>query len=582
MALARRRHIPQPVPSPLVGEGTLQCLFRVLVNSLTMLKRNLAYLFLAAVCALAAAPARAGDLALTGRVSSAEEGAMEGVLVSAHRDGSPITVTVVTDAGGRYGFPADRLAPGAYALAIRAVGYELDGAATAAVAAERTATADLRLRKAKDLAAQLTSTEWLTSMPGTAEQKRPLIECMSCHTLERVVRSKYSADAFIGVLERMQGYANNTTLQRPQRRVAERHMSEKRARELADYVASVNLSKSPTWSYPLVPLARPRGRATRVIITEYALPRPTIAPHDVRPDADGFVWYSNFVEPYIGRLDPKSGAHSEFRYDTPKPDFPVGALALEPDQDGNWWLSLMFQSGLMRFDPRTREFRHFPIPPELMTDATQQSLLMPGRAHVDGKVWTNDVSTHNILRLDLATGKYEEIDPFKSLPKGRQHSPYGMTADAENNLYFMDFGDESVGRVDARTLRTTLYPTPTPASRPRRTMMDAHGKVWFAEFAANKVAMFDPATETFKEWNVPTPHTYPYDVYMDRHGELWSGSMSSDRVLRLDPATGQSVEYLLPHQTNIRRIFIDDTTTPATFWAGNNHHAAIVKLEPLD
>jgi len=53
-------------------------------------------------------------------------------------------------------------------------------------------------------------------------------------------------------------------------------------------------------------------------------------------------------------------------------------------------------------------------------------------------------------------------------------------------------------------------------------------------------------------------------------------------VLRLDPATGQSVEYLLPHQTNIRRIFIDDTTTPATFWAGNNHHAAIVKLEPLD
>jgi virginiamycin B lyase len=32
----------------------------------------------------------------------------------------------------------------------------------------------------------------------------------------------------------------------------------------------------------------------------------------------------------------------------------------------------------------------------------------------------------------------------------------------------------------------------------------------------------------------------------------------------------------------VRRIFIEDTTTPVTFWAGNNHHAAIVKLEPLD
>ncbi|HEY2136364.1 MAG TPA: hypothetical protein VGH49_10770, partial [Xanthobacteraceae bacterium] len=173
-------------------------------------------------------------------------------------------------------------------------------------------------------------------------------------------------------------------------------------------------------------------------------------------------------------------------------------------------------------------------------------------------------------------------DPFRGMPKGRLHSPYGMAADANNNLYYMDFGDESVGRVDARTLRTTLYPTPTPASRPRRTMMDDKGRLWFAEFAANKVAMFDTAREKFTEWDVPTPHTYPYDVYLDHNGELWSGSMSNDRVLRLDPASGQSTEYLLPHPTNIRRIFVDDKTTPVTLWAGNNHHAAIVKLEPLD
>jgi virginiamycin B lyase len=54
--------------------------------------------------------------------------------------------------------------------------------------------------------------------------------------------------------------------------------------------------------------------------------------------------------------------------------------------------------------------------------------------------------------------------------------------------------------------------------------------------------------------------------------------MSSDRVQRLDPATGQVIEYLLPHQTNIRRIFIDNSTPHPTFWAGNNHHAAIIKL----
>jgi streptogramin lyase len=540
-------------------------------------------LWFAIFFALAPGELRAQDaVALAGQVTSAEEGAMEGVLVSAQRSGSPITVTVVTDQSGHYGFPAARLAPGTYALRIRAIGYELDGAGAAEVAAGRATTADLRLHKAQDLASQLTSTEWLISMPGTAEQKRPLIECMSCHTVERIVRSRLRAPELAGVLKRMQNYANNSTVQHPQKRVVERELSDKRAAEVADYLETINLSAGESWSYPLQTLPRPKGRATRVIITEYALPRPTIAPHDVRPDAQGFVWYSNFVEPYLGRLDPRTGAHSEFRYELPKPNFPAGALALEPDQDGNWWLSMMFQSGLLRFDTKMKSFRHFPIPPELMTDATQQSLVMPGRAKVDGKVWTNDVETHTILRLDLATGAYERIDPFRAMPKGRQHSPYGLAADPANNLYFMDFGDESVGRVDAKTLRTTLYPTPTAASRPRRTMMDAKGGLWFAEFAANKVAMFDTAKESFKEWDVPTPHTYPYDVFLDHNGELWSGSMSSDRVLRLDPASGQSTEYLLPHQTNIRRIFVDDKTTRVTLWAGNNHHATIVKLEPLD
>ena len=546
-------------------------------------RRRFAVAVLLVLLACLTGAASAQDLALTGTVTSADEGAMEGVLVSAQRAGSPITVTVVSDALGRYRFPADRLAAGAYTLAIRAAGFVLGGAATAEVAAGRTATADLKLRKAPDLAAQLTSTEWLNSMPGSAAPKLPLIECMSCHTLERVLRSKFTANELMGVLRRMQGYANNSTTQHPQLRVAARELSEKRARELSDYLATVNLSGGrETWNFPLETLPRPHGRATHVIITEYALPRPTIAPHDVRPDAQGFVWYSNFVEPYIGRLDPKTGAHAEFRYDLPKPKFPQGALALEPDHDGNWWLAMMFQSGLMRFDPRTKTFRHFPIPPEQMTDATQQSLMMPGRSQIDGKVWTNDVSTHEILRLDLATGAYERVNPFQNMPKGRQHSPYGMAADAQNNLYFMDFGDESIGHVDAKTLRTTLYATPTPHSRPRRGMMDDKGRLWFAEFAANKVGMFDPAREDFTEWAAPTPHTYPYDVYFDRQGELWSGSMSSDRVLRLDPATGQSIEYLLPHPTNIRRIFIDDTGTPATLWAGNNHHASIVKLEPLD
>ena len=181
------------------------------------------------------------------------------------------------------------------------------------------------------------------------------------------------------------------------------------------------------------------------------------------PTPHGFIWYSNFVEPYLGRLDPRTGAHEEFAYPLPKPNFPAGALALEPDQDGNWWLALMFQGGLAKFDTRTKTFRLYPLPPELNDDTAQQSMVMPRQSHVDGKVWTNDVNSHSILRLDLATGAYEVVDPFKDMPVGRNHSPYGMIADKDNNLFFMDFGDESIGRVDAKTFRGTIYQTPTAA-----------------------------------------------------------------------------------------------------------------------
>ena len=50
------------------------------------------------------------------------------------------------------------------------------------------------------------------------------------------------------------------------------------------------------------------------------------------------------------------------------------------------------------------------------------------------------------------------------------------------------------------------------------------------------------------------------------------------------PALAQAPgpEPVLPRTTNIRRVFVDNSTTPVTFWTGSNHGAAIIKLEPLD
>ena len=534
------------------------------------------------------APTGAQVAPLTGKVSSAEEGAMEGVLVSAKRDGATVTVTVVTDNQGRYSFPAGRLKPGHYSLRVRAVGYDLDATATADVAANASARVDLKLRKTEDLASQLSNGEWITSAPGTDQQKNGLLNCLGCHTLERVVKSRHSADDFMQVLPRMQGYVNQSIPAHPQLRRAERLMEERGDqrvqvhRNLAEYLATINLSKGPQWAYALETLPRPSGRATRVVITEYDLGRETIEPHDVIVDKYGIAWYSSFGEPFLGRLDPKTGKVTEFPLPELKRDFPTGSLGLRTDPAGNLWLGMMYQGGIAKFDPKTEKLTTWSLPPAVNIDAAQVNMVSPQRSDVDGKVWTQNNGFAGIHRLDLASGAIETFEPFRDAPKGEAHNIYDVIPDSKNNVYFTDFRQRHIGRIDAKTGAIKLYAVPTPASAPRRGTMDADDRLWFAEYRANRVAVFDTRREEFKEWPMPTAWTAPYDVVLDKNGEAWTGSMSTDRVVRLDPATGSTVEYLLPRETNIRRVFVDNSTSPVTFWVGSNHGASIVKLEPLD
>src|SRR6267378_4752014 len=245
--------------------------------------------------------------ALTGQVTSAEEGPMEGVLVTAKKADSTIAITVVTDVQGRYRFPSTKLEPGHYAISIRAVGYDLDGPSAVDIAAQQGATADLKLRKASNLSMQLTNAEWIESVPGTQEQKSSLRNCVTCHTLQRPIRSIHDADEFVQVQERMASYVNQSIPEVPQTRLADRlAVQQQRGEEggqsrqlqarqkMAEFLSSINLSAESTWSYPLKTFPRPTGRATHVIITEYDLPKPTRQPHDVIVDSDGMAWYISF------------------------------------------------------------------------------------------------------------------------------------------------------------------------------------------------------------------------------------------------------------------------------------------------
>jgi virginiamycin B lyase len=525
--------------------------------------------------------------ALTGQVTSGEEGAMEGVLVSARKDGSTITVTVVTDANGQYSFPADRLGAGHYALTIRAAGYNLD-APTAVDIADGAPKADIRVVKTKNLANQLSNAEWLLSAPGPDNLKANMTNCVSCHTLQRVFSSSHDAEEFKQIFQRMGGYSPGSTPAHPQRllpgpRGDRSPMPPSQWEAMSNWLASVDLSTTYTRPYELQTLPRPKGAATKVIYTEYDLPRKETQPHDVIVDQDGMVWYSDFSNQFAGVLDPKTGKATDIPIPVLKPEEPRGSLEIELDgTKKNVWLAMMYQAGVARIDRLTHQVTTYAFPKEWQSTSAQASMVSPQHDDVDGKVWTNNQDVHNVYRLDVNTGQFENLGPSTD-PRGKQIAAYGMPTDHQNNVYQLEFGGTSIGLRDAKTLGATIYATPIKNSRPRRGRVDEQNRLWFAEFGGNAVGLFDPETAAIKEYPIPTKFSAPYDAAPNKDAsQVWTGSMLDDRVARVDTKSGQVTEFLLPRSTNIRRVFVQDNGPKTVLWVGNNHGGEIIKVEPLD
>ncbi len=555
---------------------------------LTIVATVAAFLFHPAISRSEAAKGEALE-SLTGQVTSAEEGAMEGVLISAKKVGSTISVTVVSDEHGRYRFPAGRLEAGHYALRIRAGGYDLDSPSSVDIPAEKGAAVDIKLRKTSNLASQLTNSDWLASFPGTPEQKASIQACAHCHTFEQTVRSNHDTDEFIGVLERMLRHTPESfpLLVQPEgpgrlgggeMNTDQQAQLEANRQKQAAYLATLNLSSVEQWPYPLKIAPRPKGKATQVIITEYDLPKRTRQPHDVVVDSEGTAWYASFGEAILGKLDPKTGKVTEYPMPVLKPGRIIGNLDLEFDEDQNLWIAMTFQGAIAEFDRKTEKFKIYRLPAEMDGDYREITFVSPNHSKVDGKVWVNDSGTWTILRLDIASGKFETFVPFPS----PRPNIYQIASDAQNNVYFTVMGREHIGRIDAKTGKITTYPTPTPKSAPRRGSFDVQGRFWFGENRGNKIGMFDPKTNEIREWNAPTSFYLPYDVTADKKGDAWAVTEFNDTVLRLDSKTGQFTGYLMPRETNMRRAFVDDSGEQVKFWVGNTHLAGIIRVEPLD
>jgi len=506
-------------------------------------------------------PALLRQSALTGTDASSEEGPMEGVLFDARQDGfppsrspSPPTPRAVTASRPPSSTPATTR------CASRAVGYDLDGKPGADIAAGSAATADLKLKRTRNISAQLTNAEWLESVPGTPVQKDALFNCVSCHTVERIVKSTHDAAEFVQTMARMGTYANQSVPTRPQKgwRSGSWRSAARSVRRCSRNAPSGSPASISARVRPGNIRSRPcRARRPRHpgIITEYDLPRPLIEPHDVgsirtatpgtRISAEQNIASSTQTASHrISLPDSERLAAGQ-----PRPARRQGATSVRHDVQGD---DRPLQS-------QDREAHHLIRcrRDEQGHGAGQHGARRVGRGRRQGVVAEQRSCAGPPARS--ATGNIETDRAVQGVQGGGTHNIYDIGSGLAEQVYFTDFAQQHVGRVDAQDPEVTLFEIPTKKSAPRRGMMGCAGPHVVRRIPRQQSPCSTPRPRSHRVADADAVG----GALRRGDRQRWRGltsSMMNDPRQRARSQEQHLVDYLAPARDHIRASFVDNTT----------------------
>src|SRR5215470_2439928 len=508
-----------------------------------------------------------------GLVKSAKGDLLEGIMVQLIAPKTAIRTTVFSNEDGRYEFP--KLEPGAYTLRI-AQPREFHPYVREAVAIDGpTQLEDITLSRltsgellpaTPEIAAQMTGSEWLASLSGSGEEKKLLTtNCNWCHSYQQIFRNHYDEQGWAHIVNRMTKGAGSPLINmRPRGRFNDEEVA-----KLVRWLATVRgpQAKDP----PFVTLPRPQGRQTRVIITEYELPRLELATHDVAGDGNGNIWYSPHRSSYIGRLDPRTGKVEEFHIPPEGNGVLPGTHWIQVDKHGIVWGTENWAHNIYRFDPKTGDFKRIPwkVTEEVNSPAVGNVAFDP-----DGFLWR--AREKKVTKVDALTGNHVTSFVLKKFS-----GTYG-SAMSKDGRYFGGgaWPRDGLVVVDSKT-GEVFEPDTSPNSGPARGEFDPEGNYWGAG-RGGMLVKFDTTKKRIFEYRLPTPYASLYTTNVDKNGEVWAGEMHAGRYVRFDPKTERWTEYVLPEPYGLdRQAWIDNSTDPVTVWY-TDHEGYIVRIQPLE
>jgi len=312
---------------------------------------------------------------------------------------------------------------------------------------------------------------------------------------------------------------------------------------VADYLAKNFPAKR-------LPAAAMVPGTVNVSIKEWDVPTPGSRPHDPMVAPDGSAWYTGQMANVLGRFDPKTQQFKE--YPLPPASGPHGLMA---DHDGNVWYTANFKAYIGKLDPKTGAVTQYPMPDPAARDP-HTLLLAP-----NGNIYFTAQNANMVGRLNPKTGEIKLV----SSPTPRSN-PYGMVIDSHGVPYFVEFGSNKVGRIDPDTLEIKEFVLPHADSRPRRVAITHDDMIYYSDYSRGYLGRLDPKTGKVTEWPSPGgPRSQPYGITAIGDAIWYSESNTEPNTLvRFDVKTEKFQTWAIPSGGGVVRNI--DHTPDGNLW----------------
>ena len=228
------------------------------------------------------------------------------------------------------------------------------------------------------------------------------------------------------------------------------------------------------------------------------------------------------------------------------------------------WFTAPFANAVVRFDPKTHDFREYQMPPG--TDPI--SLVEYPAINIRGVNYFAPTSGTFIGRFHPINGPYAEwkegdvVENPTSSPTLQFHH-IALSIQNASEVWFTAnegssplFGEGRIGSLTPMSMEVKLYSTPTKHATPGEIAVNDAGIPFFTESDGGRLGTVNPYTSQVTEYPLPNAESGPRGITITPDDVVWYTDYLRGYLGRFDPKTGKFDEWPSPSGTRSQPLAI--------------------------